>query len=84
MVVCNTFFKLEDSKLITYQSGDNRSIIDYVMVRKTDCCLIKDVKVISSEECAPQHRMVIGYTHEATEDENGQVCPKVQSVVVER
>ena len=24
MVVCNTFFKKEDSKLITYQSGDNR------------------------------------------------------------
>ena len=44
-------------KLITYQSGDNRSMIDYLMVRKTDCCL---VKVISSEECVPQHRMVIG------------------------
>ena len=28
MVVCNTFFKKEDSKLITYQSGDNRSISD--------------------------------------------------------
>ena len=27
MVVCNTFFKKEDSKLITYQSGDNRSMI---------------------------------------------------------
>ena len=36
MVVCNTFFKKEDSKLITYQSGDNRSMIDYLMVRKAD------------------------------------------------
>ena len=44
MVVCNTFFKKEDSKLITYPSGDNRSMIDYLMVRKTDCCLVKDVK----------------------------------------
>ena len=35
-------------------------MIDYLMVRKTDCCLVKDVKVISSEECVPQHRMVIG------------------------
>ena len=60
MVVCNTFFKKEDSKLITYQSGDNRSMIDYLMIRKTDRCLVKDVKVISSEECVPQHRMVIG------------------------
>ena len=35
-------------------------MIDYLMVRKTDCCLVKDVKFISSEECVPQHRMVIG------------------------
>ena len=26
MVVCNTFFKEEDSKLITHQFGDNRSL----------------------------------------------------------
>ena len=60
MVVCNTFFKKGDSKLMTYQSGDNRSMIDYLMVRKTDRCLVNDVKVISCEECVPQHRMVIG------------------------
>ena len=60
MVVCYTFFKKEDSKLITYQSGYNRSMIDYLMVRKTDRCLLKDVKVISSEDCVPQHLMVIG------------------------
>ena len=60
MVVCNTFFTKEDSKLITYQSGDNKRMIDYLMVKKTDRCLVKDVKVISSEECVPQHRMVIG------------------------
>ena len=46
MVMCNTFFKKEDSKLITYQSGDNRSMLDYLMVRKTDRCLVKDGKVI--------------------------------------
>ena len=34
MVVRNTFFKNEYSKLITYQSEDNRSMIDYLMVRK--------------------------------------------------
>ena len=34
MVVCNSFFKKEDSKLITNQSGDNRSMIYYLMVRK--------------------------------------------------
>ena len=34
MVVFSTFFKKEGSKVITYQSGDNRSMIDYLMVRK--------------------------------------------------
>ena len=52
MVVYNTLFKKEDSKQTTYQSGDNRSMIDYLMVMKTDRCL---VSVISSEECVPQH-----------------------------
>ena len=51
MAVCNTFYKKEDSKLITYQSGDNRSMSDYMMVRKTDRHLVKNVKVISSELC---------------------------------
>ena len=35
MVVCNTFFKKDDFKLITYQYIGNRSMIDYLMVRKT-------------------------------------------------
>ena len=35
-------------------------MIDYLMVRKTDSCLVKDVKVITSEECVHQHRLVIG------------------------
>ena len=29
-----------------YQLGDNRSMVDHLMVRKTDRCLVKDVKVI--------------------------------------
>ena len=57
---CATHSSRRKTKLITYQSGDNRSMIDYLMVKKTDRCLVKDVKVISSEECVPQHRMVIG------------------------
>ena len=43
MAVCNTFLRKENSKLITYQSEDNKSMIYYLMVRKTDRCLVKDV-----------------------------------------
>ena len=58
--MCNTFLNKEISNLIINQSGDNRSMIDYLMFRKTDRYLVKDVKVISNEECVPQHRMIIG------------------------
>ena len=44
MAVCNTFFKKEDSRLITYQSRDNRSMIHHLKVRKTDCCSESDFK----------------------------------------
>ena len=57
---CATHSSRRKTRLITYQSGDNRSMIDYRMVKKTDRCLVKNVKVISSEECVPQRRMVIG------------------------
>ena len=55
-------------------------MIDYLMVRKTDRCLVKDVKVISSEECVPQHRMVIGrlvIPMKLQNKENCQVCTRV-------
>ena len=59
-------------------------MIDYLMVRKTDCCL---VKVISSEECVPQHQLVIGrlvLPMKPQKTKNCEVCTKAQSVEVER
>ena len=56
-------------------------MIDYLMVRKTDRCLVKDVKVISSEECVPQHQMVIG---RLVLPMKPQKKKKAQSVEVER
>ena len=35
-------------------------MIDYLTARKTNRCLVKDVKVNSIEDCVPQHRLVIG------------------------
>ena len=62
-------------------------MIDYMMVRKTDCCLVKDVKMILSERCVPQHRIVVGRLvipmKPCIREENCQVCFKVQSVEVE-
>ena len=48
---------------------------------------MKDVNVISSEECVPQYRMVIGrlvLPMKPQKKKKCQVCTKAQSVEVER
>ena len=47
------------SHLITYQSGNSKSQIDYILVRKRDLKSVKDVKVIPGEECTPQHKLLV-------------------------
>ena len=60
LVLCNTFFKKDEAKLITYSSGGCQSTIDYIMVRKEDRAQVRNVKAIPGEECVSQHRPVIG------------------------
>ena len=59
MVVCNTLFRKRLSRLITYESGGCQTQIDYILVRKSDRKVVKDVKVISGEECVSQHRLLV-------------------------
>ena len=59
LVVGNSCFTKKDSHLITYQSGGNSSQIDYVLVRKSDLKLMRDIKVIPGEEVLTQHRMLV-------------------------
>ena len=35
-VVCNSFFKKDENKLVTYESGGTRSTIDHLLMRKQD------------------------------------------------
>ena len=55
MVVCNTLFRKRLSRLITYESGSCQTKIDYILVRKSDRKVVKDVKVVSGEECVSQY-----------------------------
>ena len=56
MVVGNTLFKRASERLVTYRSGDNMSMIDYVLVRAKDRKFIRNVKVILG---VLQHGMVV-------------------------
>ena len=58
-VLCNTFFKKDKEKLVTYSSGGRKSAIDFIMVRRADRTTVKNVMVIASEECVQQHRLVV-------------------------
>ena len=49
----------KDSLLITYQSGNASSQVDYILFKRRDFKSIRDVKVIPSEECVTQHKLVV-------------------------
>ena len=58
-VIGNTFFVKRDSHLITYQSGNAKTQIDFILLRKRNLKMAKDIKAIPSEECVPQHKLLI-------------------------
>ena len=61
MGICNTLFTKQEAKLVTYVAGPVKSTADYIMVRQEDKAKVRNVKVrpISSEECAPKHKLLV-------------------------
>ena len=60
LVLCNTFFKKWGSRLITFTSGGSSTQIDYILTKRKNMKLvIKDTKVISGEEIAAQHPLLV-------------------------
>ena len=59
IVVCNTLFMKQEAKLVTYVAGPVKSTVDYIMVRQKDKAKIRNVTVITSEECVPKHKLLV-------------------------
>src|SRR3989441_12176396 len=59
LVVLNTWFTKDKSKKVTYESGGNKSVVDYMFVRRCDLAKVSDINVIGSEECVQQHKLLI-------------------------
>ena len=59
LVICNTLFTKQEAKLVTYSAGPVKSTVDYIMVRQEDKAKICNVKVITSEECVPKHKLLV-------------------------
>ena len=45
--------------MVTYVAGPVKSTVDYIMVRREDKAAVRNVKVISSEECVPKHKLLV-------------------------
>ncbi|ESO04137.1 hypothetical protein HELRODRAFT_184255 [Helobdella robusta] len=56
MVVGDTWFTREPARLITYRSGEHRSMIDYILVRAKNKKCVRNVKAIPG---MLQHSMVV-------------------------
>ena len=45
--------------LLTYLLTSYLLTVDYIMVRQEDKAKIRNVKVITSEECVPEHKLLV-------------------------
>ena len=55
----NTCFQKKKSWLITFRSGENEKMIDYILVNNKYRSSVKDVKVIPGEEVVCQHCLLL-------------------------
>ena len=60
LVVVNTWFKKKPKHLVTYQSGNADTQIDFILYRRSFRKQVSNVKVILGEEIALQHRLLVG------------------------
>ena len=56
--MANTWFTKKEKQIVTYESGGNRSMIDYILVRKRDMRMLTDATVIPNEPCILQHKLL--------------------------
>ena len=59
LIVANTWFTKEESKKITCESGGSRTVVDYVLVRRRERAMVKDVTVVTGEACLPRHKLIV-------------------------
>src|SRR5437899_9030657 len=59
LVVLNTWFTKNESKKVTYDSGGNKTVVDYMLVTRCDLAKVTDINVIGTEECVKQHKLLV-------------------------
>ena len=60
LIATNTSFKRQNNKLATYASGSTMSTVDYLLLRRSDRQIVRNMKVIAGERCVSQYRLLVG------------------------
>jgi hypothetical protein len=70
---------------ITYESGIDKSVIDYLVVRRGDRNLLKNVRGIWEKHGVSQHCLLIGdFALRGREKCKKKICPEAKDVEAER
>jgi len=59
LAVANTWFKKEDQRLVTFESGGCKTMVDYILVRKADRKNVQNVTVMQGEPSLQQHKLLV-------------------------
>ena len=59
MVLAGSFFQKRDTHKVTYRSGNHKTELDLLVVRRQQLCRIKYCKVIAGEYVTTQHKPVV-------------------------
>ena len=59
LCVVNTWFQKEETKIVTYESGGMKTVVDFVLMRRKDLATVRDTKAIPGEACLPQHKLLV-------------------------
>ncbi|XP_049378088.1 uncharacterized protein LOC125842834 [Solanum stenotomum] len=57
LVIANSCFSKKENHMVTFRSSVAKTQIDYLLLRKGDRSLVKDCKVIPSENLTTQHKL---------------------------
>ena len=60
LVVANTWFKKDEWKLVTFESGGCRMVVDYILVPKEERKMVRNVTVVQGESSLQQHKLLLG------------------------
>ena len=59
LAVGNTWFTNDEAKLVTYESGGCRTVVEYIFVRKNEKSLLTKIIVLQGDSLLQQHKLLV-------------------------